>query len=357
MLGEVGISIVSEECMVGMKTLQFFGLIALATSTLYGLTQPRTDGPVYWSTSSALDCNSNVYGVILDEVHFTLPSGTTVYSCRVTGTFIWFAAGGGYTTALRVAAPASLPIGIDYTFYDLAGNNLNVDTTFGAACVSPSSNDVNCALAANQPMEIDMLGATGTGPTYPLVDGSVFLELYCADSTTCLSVLPQLIYSAPPTISLSVPFAQDPSSASGFASGFTQWSAQGIDNGGSQRISLVIYNQTNVATIYTVRVYDSNGNLVGTGTTPAIPGFACPTCNAGTYGALLSNIITTTLPSGILKVFVDGGSNSSSVLMLQTNGRAIAALQVSFDTATGVRAIPGPALPNGGPQKQMSRPR
>jgi hypothetical protein len=105
---------------------------------------------------------------------------------------------------------------------------------------------------------------------------------------------------------------------------------------------LVIYNQGSVATIYTVRVYDKNGILVGTGTTPAINGFSSVTGEAGTYGALLSNIVSTALPSGILKVFVDGGANSSSVLMLQTNGRAIAPLQAYYDTGAGVLAIPGP---------------
>jgi hypothetical protein len=335
MLGEAEIPNVSEEFFVRMKTLRFIGLMAVGAVALYS--QP-TNGPVYWSTNSALDCNANG----LTEVQFPGPSGTTVYSCTLTGTFVWFAAGGGYTTALRVAAPASAPVGVDYTFYDLSGNNLNVDTNLGAGSATTSGNDVNFALAVNQPAEVDILGATADAPAHvPLTDGSVFVQLYCPDSITCYSVLPQLIYSAPPTISLSVPLAFD-------GSQWTQWSAQGIDNGGSQRLSLVIYNQGTVATIYTVRVYDSNGNLVGTGTTPAINGYSSSTGEAGTYGALLfasgttPGIITAAPPSGILKVFVDGGSNNSSVLMLQTNGRAIASLQSSYDTGAGVTAIPGP---------------
>jgi hypothetical protein len=104
----------------------------------------------------------------------------------------------------------------------------------------------------------------------------------------------------------------------------------------------VIYNQGSVATIYTVRVYDSTGKLVGTGTTPAINGFSSSTGEAGTYGDLLSNIVKTALPSGLLKVFVDGGSNKSSVLMLQSRGSAIAPLQVSYDTGAGITAIQGP---------------
>jgi len=316
---------------VRMKTLHFVAWMALCAGALYG--QP-TNGPVYWSTSSALDCNANG----LQEVSFPGPGGATVYSCYLSGTFVWFAAGGGYTTAIRVAAPASAPVGIDYKFYDLSGNALNVDTNFGPGSTITSGNDVNFALSQNQPKEVDMLGATGsTG----LTDGSVFVQIYCPDSITCYSILPQLIYSAGTFISLSVPLAFD-------GAEWTQWSAQGIDDGAGQRISLVIYNQGSVATIYTVRVYDSTGKLVGTGTTPAINGFSSSTGEAGTYGALLSTvgnspgIVTTPLPSGILKVFVDGGSNKSSVLMLQSRGSAIAPLQVSYDTGANITAIQGP---------------
>lgn len=312
-----------------MKTLCLIGLTALCGVAAYG--QP-TNGPVFWSTNSALDCSTNS----LTEVQFPGPGGATVYACTITGTFVWFAAGGGYTTALRVAAPASAPVGVDYTFYDVSGNNLNVDSNLGSGSAITSGNDVNFALGVNQPSEVDVLGATANAPGYgPTTGGTVYVQLYCPDSLTCYSALPQLIYSAPPTISLSVPLAFD-----GYE--FTQWSSQGIDNGGSQRISLVIYNQGTVATIYTVRVYDSNGNLVGSGTTPAINGFSSVSGEAGTYAALLSSIIPTTLPSGILKVFVDGGANNSSVLLLQTNGRAIAPLQAYYDTGAGLTAIPGP---------------
>jgi hypothetical protein len=315
-----------------MKTLRFIGLIALAAATLHG--QPPTNGPVYWSTNSALDCNSNN----LSEVTLPGPGGSTVYACYLSGTFVWFAAGGGYTTALRVAAPASAPVGVDYSFYDVNGNFLNVDTNLGAGSSTTSGSDVNFALAVNQPAEVDMLGASSDVRTgySTLTDGSVYVQIYCPDSITCYSVLPQLIYSAPPYISLSVPLAFDGSQNA-------QWSAQGIDDGGAHHLSLVIYNQSNTTNIYTVRVYDSNGNLQGTGTTPAIAGYTpSPSFEGGTYGDLLTNIVKTTLPSGILKVFVDGGSNDASVLILQTNGRAIAPLQVSYDTGVGVSAIPGP---------------
>ena len=99
--------------------------------------------------------------------------------------------------------------------------------------------DVNFALFANQPAEIDLLGATRNAPNYgTTATGSVYAMFYCPDAATCSNVLPQLIYSALPTYpwSLSVPIAWDNSV-------WTQWSAVGIDDGGTHRVSLVIYNE------------------------------------------------------------------------------------------------------------------
>ncbi|MGH9647801.1 MAG: hypothetical protein ACRD4E_13400, partial [Bryobacteraceae bacterium] len=140
---------------------------------------------------------------------------------------------------------------------------------------------------------------------------------------------------------------------------WTQWSFQGVDDGAGNRVSLVVYNQGSTATIYTVRVYDSTGTRVGIGTTAAIPGYNSVTGEAGTYGALLSNIIPTKLPSGVFKVLVDGGSNQSSVMALQNLGRAQTTLQVSYDSAPGpgAGAIPAAAARPSGRAQTMSRPR
>jgi hypothetical protein len=88
-------------------------------------------------------------------------------------------------------------------------------------------------------------------------------------------------------------------------------------------------------------VYNSSGNLVGTGTTPSIPG--APSAQGGTYGALLSQIIPTRLPSGFLKVLVDGGTLLSAVEVLQINGASATTLQVAFDTAPLASAAAAPA--------------
>jgi len=312
-----------------MKSFHLLGLIALAAATLHS--QPA-NGAVYWSTVPP-DCTS-LAGE--SPVAIANSSGKTVgYSCYVSGTFVWLAAGGGWSSAIRVAAPASAAIGVDYTFYDASGHNLNLDTTIGSGSSTTSGNDVNFALSPNQPAEIGLLGATSDAPRYgSTATGSVYAVFYCPDATTCGNVVPQLLYSALPATpwALSVPISWDTEL-------WTQWSAEGIDDGGTHRVSLVIYNEDINATSYTVRVYDSTGSLAGTGTTPLIPPLQ-PLGNGsfgegGTYGALLSDVISTRLPAGVFKVLVDGGSKYSAVEALQFNGLSATALQVGYDSAPG----------------------
>jgi len=312
-----------------MKSFHLLGLIALAAATLHS--QPA-NGAVYWSTVPP-DCTS-LAGE--SPVAIANSSGKTIgYACYVSGTFVWLAAGGGWSSAIRVAAPASAAIGVDYTFYDASGHNLNLDTTIGSGSSTTSGNDVNFALSPNQPAEIGLLGATSDAPRYgSTATGSVYAVFYCPDATTCGNVVPQLLYSALPATpwALSVPISWDTEL-------WTQWSAEGIDDGGPHRVSLVIYNEDINATSYTVRVYDSTGSLAGTGTTPLIPPLQ-PLGNGsfgegGTYGALLSDVISTRLPAGVFKVLVDGGSKYSAVEALQFNGLSATALQVAYDSAPG----------------------
>ena len=314
-----------------MKSLRFLGLIAVAAATLHS--QP-VNGPVYWSSVTSPPNCTSLAGE--SPVAITNSSGKTIgYSCYVSGTFVWLAAGGGWSSSIRVAAPASAPIGVDYTFYDPSGNNLKLDTTIGGGSSTTSGNDVNFALSANQPAEIGLLGATSDAPKYSsTATGSVYTVFYCPDAITCGNVVPQLLYSALPATpwALSVPISWDTEL-------WTQWSAEGIDDSGSHRVSLVIYNEDIVATSYTVRVYDSTGALAGTGTTPSIPPLQLLTNGSlgegGTYGALLSDVISTRLPAGVFKILVDGGSKYSAVEVLQFNGQSATALQVAYDSAPG----------------------
>jgi hypothetical protein len=297
-----------------MKTLPLIGLLALAAATLHG--QP-TNGPVYWSpVTSPPDCTS-----LAGESPVAIMSGTTTlgYSCYVSGTFVWLAAGGAWGSAIRVAAPATAAIGVDYTFYDTSGNSLALDTTLG------TGNEMSFALRANQPAAMNLLGVANSnhGATQT---GSAYAVIYCPDATTCANVLPQLLYSALPTIpwSLSVPISWDTEL-------WTQWSAEGVDDGGTNRVSLVVYNENQTAASYAVYVYDGTGSLTGTGTTPSIPSY-------GTYGALLSDVIKTPLPSGAFKILVDGGSNYSAVEAIQFNGPSATNLQVAYDSLPGASA-------------------
>ncbi len=300
--------------------------MSLAAAALYS--QPA-NGPVYWS-ATAPNCSS-----LAGESPVAITnSGTTVgYSCYVSGTFVWLAAGGGWSTSIRVSAPASAAIGVDYTFYDASGNNLKLDATLGGGSSATSSDGVNFALSANQPSEVDLLGATNNAPKYSSTStGSVYTVIYCPDATTCGNVLPQLLYSALPATpwSMSVPIAWDTALS-------TQWSAEAVDDGGANRVSLVIYNEDTTATSYKVWVYDSTGALAGAGITPPIPPLQPMANNSvgegGTYGTLLSDVVSTPLPPGVFKILIDGGAEYSAVEVLQFNGSSATTLQVGYDTA------------------------
>jgi hypothetical protein len=316
-----------------MKSLHVVGLITLAAAALNG---QSTNQPVYWSTSPP-NCSS------LNETPIPIAdaTGTTTigYSCFVSGTFVWLAAGGIWSTAIRVAAPASGAVGVAYSFTDQQANKLSLDTT---GSIQASGYDVGFALFANQPAEIDLLGATSDSSTgySNTATGSVYVAILCPDATTCSKVLPQLLYSALPTYpwSLSVPIAWDYALS-------TQWSAVGIEDGGAHRVSLVVDNEDVTNISYNVHVYDHTGALVGSGTTPLIPpgqnvgnGVLGP---GGTYGVLLSDLISTPLKADIFKILVDGGSSYSAVEMLQIDGPSATTLEVAYDVAP--TSTPSPA--------------
>ncbi len=317
-----------------MKTLQLTGLIVLAAAVAYG--QP-TNGAQYWS-AGVPDC-SKLANTTAVAIHG--PSGVVGYSCSVSGTFVWLAAGAGWTSKIRVAAPGSGAVGVDFAFYDNSGASQDLDFT---GFVEDSFNDVNFALFENQPAEIELLGVGGDGPFYPnLATGSVFGTFYCPDQDTCLNLQPQLIYSALPSIpwSLSVPISWD----SGI---WNTWSAVGVDTGNSNKIvSFVVYNEDTQAHAFTIYVYDNDGLLYDTGHTPVI----LPLENlgggtfgeGGTYAALLRDLVS--LPSGPFKVLFDGGPSAvlSAVSVLQFDGPSGTSLQVAFDSSpTG--ATPAAAI-------------
>jgi hypothetical protein len=307
-----------------------FLIVSLMVLSATGAYAQPTNGPAYWS-SSPPDCSA------LSEtaVAITNSSGATVgYSCYVTGTFIWFAAGGPWNSYIRVAASGYGAIGIDYTFYDNSGNNVSLDTAAGASRFS--GNEAQFALTAHQPLELHLVGPTSGAPGYSsTATGSVYAVFYCPSAAACEVLQPQLFYSALPGFAwtMAAPISWD-------GTAWTQWAGEGVDDGGGQRVSFVIYNQGTTATSFQIRVFDSNGNLVGSGTTPQIPGLPVFSDGSygegGTYGALLSQVVTTPLPSGIFKVLIDGGTEDCSVEILQFTGASATTLQVSYDTSAGV---------------------
>ena len=301
-----------------MKTFLFSGWMALTASMLYGL--PPTTGAQWWSTNPNLDCTP-IHALIYEV---PLASGGMGLACGVTGTFIWSAAGGNWKSSIRTAAPASGAIGVQYVFFDGGGNLISLDTLSGST--PASGNTVSLVLNRNQPSEIQLRGASSEAPQYNTTQtGSVFGLFFCADPATCATVLPQLLYSFQPLKpwSISVPIAWDSSFSFLQPSGLSsRWSAVGI-NDATHIISFVVYNRSAASTTYTVRVYDSNGSLAGQGATPLIP------AGAGTRGFLLTDVIGTALPAGILKVTVEG-AGTSSALFLQFNGDSATSLQSGF---------------------------
>jgi hypothetical protein len=304
-----------------MKFFRLSALIALVSAMAYGF--PPTTGPKFWSTDPNLDCSA--FHALIGEIN--LASGGKGYTCFVSGTFVWMAAGGSWSSSIRVQAPASGSIGVEYGFF-AEGQRISMDTTSGTGAVPASGNEVSAALSANQPSEIRLLGATGSGPQYATTQtGIVYAIFFCADATTCATIQPQLLYSYAPVKpwSLSVPIAWDSFYSLFQPKGlWPRWSAAGIQDA-THLISLAICNQSPMMAAFTVRVFDANGSLVGQSTTP-------PIVPAGTRGFLLTDLIKTALPAGLLKVTVDGGSSFSSVTFLQFEGDSATSLQTAYDS-------------------------
>jgi hypothetical protein len=97
-----------------LKRKLFLVAVVLATSAGTGFALPPTTGTQWWSTDPNLNCAA--YRSLIYEV--SLASGGKGYACGITGTFVWFAAGGSLGTSIRMAAPASGAVGVQYLFFD-----------------------------------------------------------------------------------------------------------------------------------------------------------------------------------------------------------------------------------------------
>ena len=230
-----------------------------------------------------------------------------------------------------MAAPASGAVGVEYVFFDQDGKRISLDTISGSA--RAAGDTVSLALSANQASEVQLLGASTDGPQYGRTQtGSVFAVLLCPDAGTCATVFPQLVYSSAPFKPwlLSVPIAWDSSFSFLQPSGLAaRWSATGVHND-TDFISFAIYNSSPTAATYAVRVYDSTGALAGQGVTPPIPGGNGVDGAGGTRGFLLTEIVGTTIPAGVVKVTIEGNGPTSTIF-LQFSGESAMSLHASHD--------------------------
>ena len=320
--------------MLQRKPFLVAAVVALSASTGFAL--PPTTGAQWWSTDPNLNCTA--YRSLIYEV--PLASGGKGYACGVTGTFVWFAVGGSWGTSIRMAASASGAVGVQYLFFDEGGNRISLDTIAGAA--QASVNSLGLVVSANQPSEIRLLGASSDAPLYQKAQtGSVFGVFLCSSSAACATVNPQLMYSSMsvPGWSLSVPIAWDstfsPLQPVGLS---TRWSAVGI-NDATHLISFAIYNQSPASTTYSVRVYDADGSIAAESVTPLILGSGGADGAGATRGFLLTDVIGTALPQGLLKVTVEG-DGLSSALFLQFSGSSGISLNGSCGGCTAAPSNP-----------------
>ncbi len=270
--------------MISAKSAYLAGMLVMAALT--------ANAQTYWSTNAALNCGSYGTDAAGTPQTVTTPAGGTGYVCYVYGTLPWYAAGAGWASSIRVAAPATAPVAVFLDFFDVNNVPSTLDFRYRGDSTVTSDVTTSTALFPNQPIEVDLLGLHSQAPAYgSQAGGPVVVLAYCPDSVTCSQMQAQLIYSALPSNpwSLSAPVVWD-------AQTWTAWSSVGVDDGSTDQMSFVIYNLANdgLAHTYTLKVYDSNGTLQGTATTQTV-------AYLGSYADLLRNVVTN-LPAGVLKV-------------------------------------------------------
>jgi hypothetical protein len=286
-----------------LKSLQIAAFIVMMDSVVQGQT--------FWSPSPP---NCGPYEALTVQ----LDTGGNGYSCGVVGIFPWFTAGAGWTTSIRTAAPASASIGFYFAYTDTDGNPLTVDAHYvdGPAGVTRGQS-VASALNPNEPAQLDLLGLPSEASinySKTAAQGSIQALFACPDAITCAQVTAQLIYSALPSYSLSIPIVWNAQLTS-------EWSTWGYDDGQKQIMSFVITNGSSDPQSYAVHVFDTYGNPFRTVNTPAIqPG--------GTYAQVLDKFLGNTTPGGLIKMTVVGTSGSSAFEALQFNGASAATLVV-----------------------------
>jgi hypothetical protein len=300
----------------------------------------------YWSTNSATACGA--YG---DSNGNPVPPVSGVsgeYVCFVYGTLPWYAAGAGWGSSIRVAAPPTGAVNVTLSFTDVNGNGTALDFQYKGNSTVYNDTVAAKALFANQPMEVDLLGLKAEAPTYGVTEarGPVVVYAECPDAITCQQLQAQLIYLALPSNpwALSAPVVWD-------AQTWTGWSSIGIDDGkpGVDTVSFVVYNLADdkLPHTYTLNVYDSTGALFSSGTTGLV-------AYLGSYARGVRDVITN-VPTGEFKLQLVAAANQWVAFeALQFHGTTATTLVSAWEnpvltagaaSAASVSATPGSKQP------------
>lgn len=305
--------------MLSVKSVCLVGMLALGALT--------ANAQTYWSTNASLNCGSYGTNAAGAPLAVTVAGNATGYVCYVYGTLPWYAAGAGWNSSIRVAAPATAAIAVFLDFFDTNNVASKLDFRYHGDSTLLSDVTTGQALFANQPIQVDLLGLNSqTGSYTSQAGGPVVVLAYCPDADTCSQVQAQLIYSALPSQpwSLSAPVVWD-------AQTWTGWASLGIDDGKTDQVSFVIYNLANdqLAHTYTLRVYDSAGTLHTSATTKSV-------AYLGSYADLLRNV-TTNLPTGVFKLQLVA-SDYSAFEVLQFHGSSATTLVSAWENIPATAA-------------------
>lgn len=290
-----------------LKSLQIAAFIVMMGSVVQGQT--------YWSSSPP---NCGPY----ESITLQLNTGGSGYACRVYGIFPWYAAGAGWTTSIRTAAPASASIAFFVFYFDTNGAVQYLDANYVDGGKFTGQKSFSSALNPNEPAQLDLLGLSSEASinySKTQAGGWILTDIQCPDAITCAQATAQLIYSALPSQpwSLSIPMVWNADLTS-------EWSTWGYDDGQKQIMSFVITNGSSAAQSYAVHIFDTYGNPIGgTFNTPTIP-------SLGTYAQVLDSFLGNRTPGGLIKMTVvsSGTPGFSAFEALQFNGGSATTLVV-----------------------------
>jgi hypothetical protein len=240
------------------------------------------------------------------------------YVCEHYGVLPWYSAGAGWTSAIRTQAPSTDAIAVFYSFWDKNDNASALDSSYLGGSSFLNQSVVSFALYANEPSEVDILGLPSEAPAYKTTDASgyVVVAVQCPDATTCSQASAQLLYSALPSQpwSLSVPVVWLNQETNAY-------SAVGIDDGVTNTLAIVIYNDEVAQQTVQLHIYNAIGNEISQSPVSIQV--------QGTTGIGLRTLVPG-LPAGIYKIKSTGPSYSE-FQVLQFSGPSATSLVINSE--------------------------